>query len=351
MTHPLHDRVMTALSTVIEPELHRDIVSLNMVKDLTIEAGAARFTIILTTPACPLKDVFQTRCEEALLPIEGIDRVEIKWDANVPRGIHGNLNIPIMNVIAVGSGKGGVGKSTVATNLAASLAEHGARVGLLDADVLGPNIPTMVGLGFARPRVIEVAGEQKMMPFEAYGMKVMSMGFLADPNTPMIWRGPMLHSAIRQFFSDVEWGTLDYMVVDLPPGTGDAALSLAQSVPLTGAVIVTQPQDVAVEDARRAIAMFDKLKVPVLGVIENMFGEIYGEGGGEKLAQERNLQFLGRVPMRANVRQGGDYGKPAAITDPDSEAGQAFRTIAQTIAARVSVLAMSKADVIPLKII
>ncbi len=351
MTHPLHDRVMEALSTVIEPELNRDIVSLNMVKDLSIENGVARFTIVLTTPACPLKDVFQTRCEAALLPIEGIERVEIKWDANVPRGIHGNLNIPIMNVIAVGSGKGGVGKSTVATNLAASLAEHGARVGLLDADVLGPNIPTMVGLGFARPRVITVDDVKKMVPFEAYGIKVMSMGFLADPNTPMIWRGPMLHSAIRQFFSDVEWGQLDYMIVDLPPGTGDAALSLAQSVPLTGAVIVTQPQDVAVEDARRAVSMFEKLKVPVLGIIENMVGEIYGEGGGEKLAEEKHLQFLGRIPMRANVREGGDYGKPIAITDPDSEAGKAFRELAQTIAARISVMAMVNADVIPLNIV
>lgn len=351
MTHPLHDTVMAALSTVIEPELNRDIVSLDMVKDLSINDGVAQFTIVLTTPACPLKDVFITRCEAALLPIDGIDSIDIKWDANVPRGVHGNLSMPIMNVIAVGSGKGGVGKSTVATNLAASLAEHGARVGLMDADVLGPNIPTMVGLGFARPRVTDVDGEQKMMPFEAYGMKVMSMGFLADPNTPMIWRGPMLHSAIRQFFTDVVWGDLDYMIVDLPPGTGDAALSLAQSVPLTGAVIVTQPQDVAVEDARRAAAMFGKLKVPVLGVVENMAGEIYGAGGGEKLAEERDVPFLGRIPMQANVREGGDYGKPAAITAPDSEAGQAFRTLAQTIAARVSVLAMSKADVIPLNII
>ncbi|MCB9436068.1 MAG: Mrp/NBP35 family ATP-binding protein [Anaerolineales bacterium] len=347
----IYDQAMAALSTVIEPELNRDIVSLNMVKDLKIENGVASFTIVLTTPACPLKNVFLERCNAALLPLNGIDEVEIRWDANVPKGLHGNLSMPIQNIIAVASGKGGVGKSTVSTNLAVSLAEHGARVGLMDADILGPNIPTMMGLGFARPRVADVDGVSKMVPFEAYGLKVMSMGFLADPNTPMIWRGPMLHSAIRQFFTDVIWGDLDYMVVDLPPGTGDAQLSLAQSVPLTGAVIVTQPQDVAVEDARRACVMFDKLNVPLLGVIENMAGEIYGMGGGEKLAQERQLPFIGRIPLQANVREGGDNGKPVAVVEPNSPAGEAFRTIAQSLAARVSVVAMSKADVIPLNII
>ena len=351
MSDALHKKVMAALSTVIEPELHRDIVSLNMVKDLSIQNGVANFTIVLTTPACPLKNVFQERCEAALLPLAEINSVQIKWDANVPKGVHGNLEIPIQNIIAVGSGKGGVGKSTVATNLAVALAEHGARVGLMDADVLGPNIPTMVGLGFARPKVVEHEGKQLMMPFEAYGLKVISMGFLADPNTPMIWRGPMLHSAIRQFFVDVHWGPLDYMIVDLPPGTGDAVLSLAQSVPLTGAVIVTQPQDVAVEDARRAAVMFDKLNVPMLGVVENMTGDVYGSGGGEKFAEERDLTFLGRIPMQANVREGGDYGKPVVITAPDSVAGQAFQTLSQSVAARVSVVAMSNADVIPLNII
>jgi ATP-binding protein involved in chromosome partitioning len=351
MSDALHDKVMAALSTVIEPELHQDIVSLNMVKDLRIEDGTAHFTIVLTTPACPLKDVFQERCDAALLPLEEINNVAISWDANVPRGIHGNVDTPIQNVIAVGSGKGGVGKSTVATNLAASLSELGAKVGLMDADVLGPNIPTMVGLGFAKPRVTEKDGKKLMIPFEAYGLKVMSMGFLADPDTPMIWRGPMLHGAVRQFFTDVDWGTLDYMIVDLPPGTGDVVLSLAQSVPLTGAVIVTQPQAVAVEDARRAASMFNKLKVPVLGVIENMAGAIYGEGGGEKLAADNDLPFLGRIPMEASVREGSDYGKPAAITNPDSASGKAFRDVAGAVAARVSVVAMSNKDVIPLNII
>lgn len=351
MSNSLVNQAMSALSTVIEPELHRDIVSLGMVRDLTIQDGAARFTIVLTTPACPLKDVFVRETERVLLPINGINKVEIKWDANVPKGLHGNLDMPIQNIIAIASGKGGVGKSTVSTNLAVSLAEHGARVGLLDADILGPNIPTMVGLGHARPRVRDEDGQAKMIPFEAYGVKIMSMGFLADPNTPMIWRGPMLHSAIRQFFSDVSWGKLDYMVVDLPPGTGDAQLSLAQSVPLTGAVIVTQPQAVAVEDARRACAMFDKLQVPILGVIENMAGEFFGQGGGENLANERGLPFFGRVPLQAGVREGGDNGRPVVVHDPTSPAGSAFLDLAKIIAARVSVVAMAKADVIPLNII
>lgn len=352
MSNQLHDSAMKALSTVIEPELHKDIVSLNMVRDLKIEGGVANFTIVLTTPACPLKDVFVRECERVLLPIDGIDSINIKWDSEVPKGLHGNLDMPLQNIIAVGSGKGGVGKSTVSTNLAVSLAEQGARVGLMDADILGPNIPTMLGLGFAAPRVVESAdGKKQMVPFEAYGVKVMSMGFLANPDKPMIWRGPMLHGAIRQFFTDVAWGELDYMIVDLPPGTGDAALSLAQSVPLTGAVIVTQPQEVAVEDARRAIGMFKQLNVPLLGVVENMAGEIYGEGGGKNMADEYNLQFLGRIPLQSNVREGGDYGKPVAVTDLSSPSGQAFYQLAQAVAARVSVVAMANANVIPLNII
>ncbi len=347
----LRETALKALSQVIDPDLRRDIVSLNMVQDLNIQDGVASFRFVLTTPACPLKGHFVQRCEEVLLPIEGINKVNITWDAQVPKGIHGNLNMPLQNIIAVSSGKGGVGKSTVATNLAVSLAQHGAKVGLMDADILGPNIPTMVGLGFARPRITGDDDNRKMIPFEAYGVKVMSMGFLADPNQAMIWRGPMLHSAIRQFFTDVDWGRLDYMVVDLPPGTGDAQLSLAQSVPLTGAVIVTQPQNVAVEDARRAIAMFDKLNVPILGVIENMAGEVYGQGGGEKLAQERNVPFLGRIPMQANVREGGDYGRPVVAVAPDSPAGKAFEEVAKTVAQHVSMAAMLKADFIPINVI
>lgn len=344
------EQVMTALSTVIEPELHRDIVSLNMVRDLVVEGSTAKFTIVLTTPACPLKSVFEDRCNAAVIGrIPDITRLDIAWDAQVPtdRKIHGRLDVPMRSLIAVASGKGGVGKSTVSTNLAAALAEAGAKVGLIDGDILNPNIPTMTGLGYGRPKVVD----DKMIPLEAYGFKIMSTGFLTSPDKPMILRGPMLHSAIRQLFMDVHWGKLDYMIVDLPPGTGDAPLSLAQSFPLTGVVIVTQPQDVAVSDALRSIAMFETLHVPILGVVENMAGDFFGQGGGEKLAQERGVPFLGRIPLDAEVRKGGDYGRPIVVTEPNNPAGQAFQKLAQTIAARISVVMLQTADVIPLNII
>jgi ATP-binding protein involved in chromosome partitioning len=342
---------MAALGTVIEPELGRDLVSLNMVKDLSItDDGIAQFTIVLTTPACPLKDVMRKRAEEALANVDGINGVEIKWDSNVPTDsrIMGRLNIPIRSIIAVSSGKGGVGKTTVSTNLAVALAQSGSRVGLMDADILGPNIPKMVGLGFSQP---PITPDKKLIPFEVFGLKVMSMGFLADPNQAMIWRGPMLHGAIRQFFEDVAWGELDYMVVDLPPGTGDAQLSLAQSVPLTGSVIVTQPQSVAVDDARRGISMFEKMDVPIIGVIENMAGDLFGEGGGEKLAEERGVPFLGRIPLVAGVREGGDAGHPVVADDPDSDAGQAFHTVAQAVAAQISMQLLNEKPTIPLNVI
>lgn len=346
----IQDQVMAALSTVIEPELHRDIVSLNMVRDLEIVGDTARFTIVLTTPACPLKNVFLERCQAAVVgKVPGIQKLDIRWDAQVPtdRRIQGRLSVPMNSLIAVASGKGGVGKSTVSTNLAVALAEAGAKVGLIDADILNPNIPMMAGLGYGRPKVVD----NKMLPLEAYGVKMMSTGFLTTPDKPMIMRGPMLHSAIRQFFTDVEWGRLDYMIVDLPPGTGDAPLSLAQSFPLTGVVIVTQPQDVAVSDALRSIAMFETLNVPVMGVVENMAGEFFGEGGGERLAGEYDVPFLGRVPLAAAVREGGDYGRPVVLHEPDSAAGQAFKQVAQNVAARASVLMLESADVIPLNIV
>ncbi|MCC7448387.1 MAG: P-loop NTPase, partial [Anaerolineae bacterium] len=248
---------MRALGTVIEPELRRDLVTLNMVRNLSVENGVARFTIVLTTPACPLKDVIYGAARMAVLKVPGVRDVEVKWDADVPkdRRIHGRLDINMRNIIAVGSGKGGVGKTTVSVNLAVSLALEGARVGLMDADILTPNVPIMLGLTHGRPKV----ANDKMIPFEVYGVKAISMGFLTNPETPMIMRGPMLHSAIRQFFEDVAWGELDYMIVDLPPGTGDAPLSLAQSVPLTGTVVVSQPQEVAVGDALRSIGMYHQL--------------------------------------------------------------------------------------------
>ena len=346
----IQEQVMQALGTVIEPELNRDIVTLNMVRDLQVTNGVAAFTIVLTTPACPLKDVFVERCNAALIGrVPGIERLRINWDAQVPtdRRIHGRLDVPMNSIIAIASGKGGVGKSTVATNLAVCLADAGARVGLIDADILNPNIPQMFGLGSGRPKVVN----KKMQPLEVYGVKLISSGFLTSPDKPMIMRGPMLHSAIRQFFTDVNWGRIDYMIVDLPPGTGDAPLSLAQSFPLTGSIIVTQPQEVAVADAIRAAAMFEQLKVPVLGVVENMSGEFFGTGGGERFAQERGFQFLGRLPLDAAVREGGDYGRPLSIHQPDSPAGQAFRDLAETCAARISVAMLQGADVVPINII
>ena len=346
----IKSQVMTALATVIEPELHRDIVSLGMVRDLEIEGDTAKFTLVLTTPACPLKDVFIKRCHAAVVGIvSGINRLDIKWDAQVPTDsrLGGRLDVPMRSIIAVASGKGGVGKSTVSTNLAVMLAEAGANVGLIDADILNPNLPMMMGLGGGRPRV---QGE-KMLPIEAYGVKVMSTGFLIDPSKPMIMRGPMLHSAVRQFFTDVNWGEIDYMIVDLPPGTGDAPLSLAQSFPLTGAIIVTQPQEVAVSDALRSAAMFEQLNVPILGIVENMAGDFFGSGGGERLAQERGVPFLGRVPLDAEVRKGGDFGRPISVVAPETPGGQAFYTLAQTVAARVSVVMLQGADTISLNVI
>lgn len=346
----LKAQVMTALATVIEPELHKDIVTLNMVRELEIDGSTARFTIVLTTPACPLKNVFLERCNAAVVgKVPGIEALDIRWDSQVPTDhrLQGRLSVPMRSIIAVSSGKGGVGKSTVSSNLAVALTEMGARVGLIDADILNPNVPQMMGLSVGRPRVVN----DKMQPLEAYGVQVMSTGFLTTPDKPMIMRGPMLHSAIRQFFTDVAWDRLDYMIVDLPPGTGDAPLSLAQSFPLAGAIIVTQPQEVAVADALRSIAMFDQLNVPILGIVENMTGEYFGSGGGEKLAQERDVTFLGRVPLAASVREGGDWGRPIVAHAPESDAGKAFLSVAQAVAARVSVVMLQNMDVIPINVI
>jgi ATP-binding protein involved in chromosome partitioning len=278
-------------------------------------------------------------------------------DANVPsdQRIIGRLDLDLRNTIAISSGKGGVGKSTVAVNLAVALAQNGARVGLLDADIHGPNIPLMLGLEHMPP-----PQNEKLIPPEAFGVKVMSMAFLVPPGQPVIWRGPMLHSAIRQFFSDVLWGDLDYLVIDLPPGTGDAQLSLAQSVPLTGGIIVTTPQEVAVLDARKGLATFQQLEVPVLGIVENMGAytdpqtgaqiSFFGEGGGERMAKEYEVPFLGSIPLDPQVRVGGDDGMPVVIQRPDSRAAEALVAIAQQVAARVSVLNISQQDVIPLEV-
>jgi ATP-binding protein involved in chromosome partitioning len=292
-----------------------------------------------------------------VVSLEGVSEVSLKLTSNVPfdgrsRGL---IDRPIRNAVAVGSGKGGVGKTTVAVNLAAALARAGARVGLLDADIYGPNVPTMMGVDRLPP-----PRDGKMAPAEAYGVKMVSMAFLVKPGQPLIWRGPMLHTAIRQFIADVLWGELDYLIVDLPPGTGDASLSLSQSMPLSGAVIVTMPQKVSVEDAGRALEMFRTLKVPILGVVENMSflklpsGEsldLFGAGGGEKLAQDAQVPFLGSIPIDVRVRKGGDEGMPVVISAPDSEVGKALTSVAEQVAARISVQARTVSNIIPIEMI
>jgi ATP-binding protein involved in chromosome partitioning len=339
------EAVLQALGTVIEPELHQDLVSLNMIRDLQIGGGEVSFTIMLTTPACPLRSTMERDARSAVEQVPGVTAVQVKFDSRVPadRRIAGKLSVPVRNTIAVSSGKGGVGKSTVAVNLAVSLAQSGAAVGLLDADILGPNIPMMMGVGELPP-----PRGDKITPAFSMGVHLMSMGFLVPPGEPLVWRGPMLHSAIRQLFSDVAWGELDYMIIDLPPGTGDAQLSLVQSVPLTGAIIVTQPQNVALSDAEKGLAMFEKLNVPVLGVVENMSGQFFGEGGGRRLAEQYGVPFLGQVPLDSQVRVGGDTGAPTVITAPQSPAGLAFKAIASRVAAGVSLqsLASRKGDLL-----
>ncbi|NJN92797.1 MAG: Mrp/NBP35 family ATP-binding protein [Anaerolineales bacterium] len=337
-------QVMEALSHVIEPELHRDLVTLDMVKNVQINGGQVNFTIMLTTPACPLKHKMEADANAALLAVPGVEKVNISFDANIPADarLMGKMNIGVKNAIAVASGKGGVGKSTMSANLALSLALDGAKVGLLDADVYGPNIPMMMGVN-ERPK----GQNNKIIPPQAYNVKIMSMGFLVDPNQPVIWRGPMIHNALRQFLQDVEWGSLDYLVIDLPPGTGDASLSLAQSLSLTGAVIVTTPQQVALSDVVRGVAMFQQLNVPILGVIENMSYfiapdtgnryDIFGHGGGATMAKEVGADFLGEVPLEPQIRMGGDEGSPIVVRAPESVAAQAIRQVAQKVAAAISV--------------
>ncbi len=345
------------MSKVQEPELHQDLVTLNMVRSLEINDGQVFFTIMLTTPACPLRSQIEREAKQAVMAIEGVKSVTIKMDSDVPNDgrMRGLVNMPIRNAIAVGSGKGGVGKSTVAVNIAVALAKTGARVGLMDADIYGPNIPTMLGVDKLPP-----PNGPRLIPAEAYGIKMISMGLLVKPGQPLIWRGPMLNSAIRQFLSDVEWGELDYLVVDLPPGTGDAALSLAQALPLSGAVIVTLPQLVSLEDAGRGLNMFRTLEVPILGIIENMSYlelpdgtrmDIFGSGGGQRLAQATQASFLGQVPMDQNVRIGGDTGKPIVVSYPESPVALALTEIAMRIAAQVSVAALGAKNELPINIV
>ncbi len=349
MSNITEAQVMEALSHVIEPELHKDLVSLNMIRNLEIERGNIGFTIMLTTPACPLKNQMEAEATEAVQAISGVEAVTVNFDSNVPADarLMSKLNIGVRNAIAVASGKGGVGKSTVATNLAISMALDGANVGLLDVDVYGPNIPIMMGID-ERPK----GQNNKILPLEAHGVKLMSMGFLVPPDQPVIWRGPMIHNAIRQFLEDVVWGDLDYLIIDLPPGTGDASLSLTQSLSLTGAVIVTTPQKVALSDVVRGAQMFNQLNVPIFGVVENMSYfvapdtghryDIFGHGGGEDMANKITVDFLGEIPLESAVREGGDEGTPIVVREPESPAAQAIRTLAQKVAAAVSIRNMAQ---------
>lgn len=343
--------ILQALSKVNEPELHRDLVTLNMIRDITISGQAVAFTLVLTTPACPMRDVMERDIRKVLKEI-GVEDIKINWTSNVPvdNRILGQLELPVKNVIAIASGKGGVGKSTVAVNVSVALAQMGASVGLLDADIYGPNCNIMLG-AMRMPPPTKVDGEPKMVPAQSHGVKLMSMGFLVKPDQPLVWRGPMLHSAIRQFLTDVLWGDLDYLVVDLPPGTGDAQLTLTQSVPLTGGVIVTMPQEVSQADALRGLKMFEQMQVPILGVVENMsylampdgsVMDLFGRGGGQKLAAAAGVPFIGEVPIDPNVRMGGDSGVPIVVSQPESPAANAFRTIARDVAAKISLQTLGR---------
>ena len=341
--------VLSALRQVRDPDLHKDIVTLGFVRDLKIEGGDVSFRIVLTTPACPVREQLEGAAREAVSALAGVSGVRVTMDAEVPkgRGIGEKVSIGgIRNIVAVSSGKGGVGKSTVAVNLAVSLARDGARVGLMDADVYGPNVPLMLGASDVRPTV----EGNKLLPIEAHGVRMMSMALLKPGDEPMIVRGPILHGLVRQFLQDVKWGELDYLIVDMPPGTGDVQLSLAQLVPVQGAVMVTTPQDVSVADVRRALRMFETVAVPVLGIVENMSYfvapdtgaryDIFGEGGGRRLAETYGVPFLGQVPIGLDVREGGDRGVPVVVADAESPQAQAFRRVAEEVARQVSIEAM-----------
>jgi ATP-binding protein involved in chromosome partitioning len=346
-----HDAVIEAMRTVQEPELGRDLISLDMVKNVVIDGSALSMTIELTTPACPLKDEIERTTQAALGAIGATD-IDITWGAMVRRSQPRQAEqlVPgVKNIIAVASGKGGVGKSTVSVNLAVALAQAGATVGLLDADITGPNIPLMLGLE-GQPKASE---NNKITPLERYGVKAISIQFFVPEGQPIVWRGPLVGGAIQQFLRDVDWGELDYLVIDLPPGTSDAQLTLAQAVPISGAVLVTTPQTVALADVAKALAMFNRMSVPVIGLVENMTAfacphcgeltEIFGRGGGERFAAEHSLEYLGGIPLDITVRQGGDVGVPAVAQREPGPAAAALTAIAQTVAARMSVRAARSA--------
>ncbi|NJL35633.1 MAG: Mrp/NBP35 family ATP-binding protein [Leptolyngbyaceae cyanobacterium SM1_4_3] len=347
--------VLEVLRPVQDPELCKSLVELNMIRNIKIDEGNVSFTLVLTTPACPLRQFIVEECEQAIKTLPGVSNISVEVTAETPQqkslpdrtGIEG-----VKNILAVSSGKGGVGKSTVAVNVAVALAQTGAKVGLIDADIYGPNAPTMLGLADAKVAVQQGPQGEVLEPAFNYGVKLVSMGFLIDPDQPVIWRGPMLNGIIRQFLYQVRWGDLDYLIVDMPPGTGDAQLTMTQAVPMAGVVIVTTPQTVALLDSRRGLRMFQQMQVPVLGIVENMSYfippdapekqyDIFGSGGGEKTSKELDLPLLGCIPLEMSLRQGGDRGIPIVVEFPDSASAKALKAIAQQIAARVSVAALT----------
>lgn len=343
------EQVLQALGHVEEPDLKKDLVTLNMIQDIKIEGNHLSFSVILTTPACPLKAMIENACRNAIGYFISKD-IEVSINMTSHVTTQKNTGVPgVKNIIAVASGKGGVGKSTVAVNLALGLAQAGAKVGLIDADIYGPSIPIMFDLEGARPKASQVDGKTRIEPIEKYGIKLLSIGFFTDPNQPVPWRGPMVSTAVKQLFNDADWGELDYLVVDLPPGTGDIHITVAQSFPVTGAVIVTTPQDVALADARKGIGMFlmPAINVPLLGIVENMSYftpaelpenkyYIFGQGGGQKLANQLEVPFLGEIPLVKSISESGDAGKPV-ILDEQNPMSRAFMIMAQKVAQQVAI--------------
>ena len=347
--------VLEVLRPVEDPELRKSLVELNMIRNVKIDGGKVSFTLVLTTPACPLREFIVEDCKKAIRNLPDVTDITVEVTAEIPQqkalpdrtGIQG-----VKNIIAVSSGKGGVGKSTIAVNVAVALAQAGSKVGLLDADIYGPNDPTMLGLANAEIAVRSSEKGEILEPAFNYGVKLVSMGFLIDRDQPVVWRGPMLNGVIRQFLYQVAWGEIDYLIVDMPPGTGDAQLTLSQAVPISGAVIVTTPQTVALLDSRKGLRMFQQMNVPVLGIVENMSYfmppdqqdkqyDIFGSGGGSKTAAELQVPLLGCVPLEMSIRIGGDNGIPVVISHPDSVSAQSLKAIAQGIAAKVSVAALT----------
>ncbi len=349
------EQIRDALKKVDDPELKRDLVSLGMVKDINVDGNNVAVTIELTTPACPLKSQIQRDCEQAIRKVEGVEEVKITMGART-RGVKSggdeqkDLLPGIKNVIIVASGKGGVGKSTVAINLAASLAQRGAVTGLLDADLYGPSIPMMMGVT-TTPEVVQVDGKEMMVPVPAHGVGLISIGFFIDPAQAVVWRGPMLHKALEQFLGDVQWGEMDYLVVDVPPGTGDIHISFSQFVRAAGAVLVTTPQNVALSDVIRGRSMYNSIHVPILGLVENMSyfvcdechkeHDIFSRGGGAKAAEKLEVPFLGEIPLITGIRESCDDGEPIVIREPEGEAAAAFAKIVDGIVGQVATRAVN----------